>query len=586
MSVTSSGLAVCTQALLGSAVVTIAAPTASISGTATICSGATTTITFSGTPLATVTYTINGGANQTIVLDSAGIYSITTAALIADTTYTLVSVTSAGSLVCSQTLSGSVIVTVNSLPTATISGTTAICLGTNTTITFSGFSGIAPYTFVYTLNNVLQAPVISNSSGTYQLSVPNNTVGVFTYNLISVQESSAAACSQLQIGAAIVTINTAPIIGPSIDYKGCDDYANPHDGIFQLDLTQYETAILNGLDPLIFRISYYRSEPEAESGANAITIAEAQEYITEPDTDQIWVKVENSNNSNNSACYALTNIDITIERAPNPIIETANEVNTICVDFNTNIVVRPLTLESGITNPSDYTFAWFEDGATTPIPDATGPTYTVDTASATGATRKYTVEVTSITTSACPMTSTEFQVIQSGPAALRAGTVGYTVTNAFANNQIITVNIADIVGYGTYEYSLDDGPRQESNIFEGVSFGRHDIHIWDTKGRVDLSCEELIIKDILVIDYPRYFTPNGDGIHDTWNIVGFGGIQATTIYIFDRYGKLIKQIISRGKGWDGTYNGQPLPATDYWFTIDYVEQTVAKQFKAHFSLKR
>jgi gliding motility-associated-like protein len=60
----------------------------------------------------------------------------------------------------------------------------------------------------------------------------------------------------------------------------------------------------------------------------------------------------------------------------------------------------------------------------------------------------------------------------------------------------------------------------------------------------------------------------------------------TKVYIFDRYGKLLKQIISRAKGWDGTYNGQPLPATDYWFTVDYVEQNVPKQFKAHFSLKR
>ncbi|MBY0486136.1 MAG: T9SS type B sorting domain-containing protein, partial [Flavobacteriaceae bacterium] len=57
------------------------------------------------------------------------------------------------------------------------------------------------------------------------------------------------------------------------------------------------------------------------------------------------------------------------------------------------------------------------------------------------------------------------------------------------------------------------------------------------------------------------------------------------IYIFDRFGKLIKQISPDGAGWDGTYNGQPLPSTDYWFTVDYME-SIDKQFKAHFSLKR
>ena len=96
----------------------------------------------------------------------------------------------------------------------------------------------------------------------------------------------------------------------------------------------------------------------------------------------------------------------------------------------------------------------------------------------------------------------------------------------------------------------------------------------------------MFIEQVQVIDYPLYFTPNGDGIHDTWNIVGLDGQPSTKIYIFDRFGKLLKQISSTGQGWDGTYNGAPLPSTDYWFTVDYNEQESQKQFKAHFSLKR
>jgi gliding motility-associated-like protein len=279
-------------------------------------------------------------------------------------------------------------------------------------------------------------------------------------------------------------------------------------------------------------------------------------------------------------CYALTTIDITIERYPDPNITTPNSINTICVDFTSGVVVRPLTLDSGITNPSDYTFEWFED--TTPIPGATGPTYTVDTASPTDATREYTVKATSVSPLGCATTSPVFQVIQSGQAAIPAGTVGYTITNAFTNSQIITVIIE---GYGTYEYSLDDGPRQESNIFEGVSLGTHIIHVWDTEGG-DYSCEELVIEDVQIIDYPYYFTPNGDGYNDTWNIKGLGGQPNAKIYIFDRHGKLIKQLSSKGQGWDGTYNGQQLPSDDYWFTVDYLEQSTMKQFKAHFAMKR
>ncbi|MFN7676673.1 T9SS type B sorting domain-containing protein, partial [Flavobacterium sp.] len=74
--------------------------------------------------------------------------------------------------------------------------------------------------------------------------------------------------------------------------------------------------------------------------------------------------------------------------------------------------------------------------------------------------------------------------------------------------------------------------------------------------------------------------------NDTWNIKGLGGQPNAKIYIFDRHGKLIKQLSSKGQGWDGTYNGQQLPSDDYWFTVDYLEQNVSKQFKAHFAMKR
>ncbi|KGD69204.1 T9SS type B sorting domain-containing protein [Flavobacterium aquatile] len=82
------------------------------------------------------------------------------------------------------------------------------------------------------------------------------------------------------------------------------------------------------------------------------------------------------------------------------------------------------------------------------------------------------------------------------------------------------------------------------------------------------------------------FMLNGDGIHENWNIVGLSGQPSSKIYIFDRFGKLIKQISSTSDGWDGTFNGQMMPSTDYWFTVDFMEQGKSKQFKAHFSLKR
>ena len=90
------------------------------------------------------------------------------------------------------------------------------------------------------------------------------------------------------------------------------------------------------------------------------------------------------------------------------------------------------------------------------------------------------------------------------------------------------------------------------------------------------------------MDYPRYFTPNGDGYHDTWNIPALSVQLGSRILIFDRYGKLLKQISPAGDGWDGTYNGQKMPTTDYWFLLEYNDLTTGepKQLRAHFSLKR
>ncbi|WP_264521058.1 T9SS type B sorting domain-containing protein [Flavobacterium sp. N1994] len=421
------------------------------------------------------------------------------------------------------------------------------------------------------LTNTGQLPLVSpytnvtaNSQNIY-IRVVNNTTGCTNTGVLTLAVEQYATAT-----------------GPQT-FAECDNYNDPYDGIHQIDLTQYATAILNGQSPTVFLVSYYTSLADATAGTNALTLAQAQAYQTDPDTDTIWVKVENSSNTITPLCYAITTIDITVERYPNPIIVTNNGVNTICVNFDTNAVVRPLTLDSGIANPGNYTFEWFEDAATTPIAGATGPTYTVNTSSATGATRNYTVHVTSNSALACDSTSASFAVIQSGQASIPTGTIGYTVTNAFTEQQIITVLIQ---GYGTYEYSLDDGPRQASTIFDSVSLGTHVIHVWDTEGGIAYSCEELIIEDVQIIDYPHYFTPNGDGIHDTWNIVGLGGQPDARIYIFDRYGKLLKQISSTGDGWDGTFNGHLLPSDDYWFSVDYIENATAKQFKAHFTLKR
>ena len=157
--------------------------------------------------------------------------------------------------------------------------------------------------------------------------------------------------------------------------------------------------------------------------------------------------------------------------------------------------------------------------------------------------------------------------------------VEWTVTQAFAENQVVTITAT---APGDYLYQLDDGPFQESPVFEYVSYGTHIITVKDKFG-----CNVPITKsNVLVINYPKYFTPNSDGINDTWNIFTLDYLSNSRIFIFDRYGKLLKEISTKSLGWDGMYNGHPMPSNDYWFSVEYVENDISKIFKSHFSLKR
>lgn len=157
--------------------------------------------------------------------------------------------------------------------------------------------------------------------------------------------------------------------------------------------------------------------------------------------------------------------------------------------------------------------------------------------------------------------------------------VNWSVTEAFSKNQIVTVTAT---AAGNYLYQLDSGPLQTNPIFENVALGMHSITVSDVNG-----CSlPIVINDVNVINYPKYFTPNSDGYNDTWNIFSLADQSASRIVIFDRFGKFLKEIRPGGNGWDGTYIGQPMPANDYWFSVEYLEQSVSKKYNSHFSLKR
>jgi gliding motility-associated-like protein len=242
----------------------------------------------------------------------------------------------------------------------------------------------------------------------------------------------------------------------------------------------------------------------------------------------------------------------------------------ICVNQTTGVTYQGYVLDAQLSDPN-FTYDWYLLNTTTNVYDAlpstNGPTYEAMQPGT------YQVVVTNT------VTNCEQSAIASVVTVYPATGLTAEVTDAFTEDATITVTV-NPVGTGNLIYSLDGGAWQESNIFTGVQGGTHEVMVEDTEGCTNLTTE------VLVIDYPKYFTPNGDGIHDTWKIIGLEAKHNAKIYIFDRYGKLVKQIDPLREGWDGTYIGSVMPSTDYWFTIDYKENNQQKLFKAHFSLKR
>jgi gliding motility-associated-like protein len=84
------------------------------------------------------------------------------------------------------------------------------------------------------------------------------------------------------------------------------------------------------------------------------------------------------------------------------------------------------------------------------------------------------------------------------------------------------------------------------------------------------------------LDYPKFFTPNGDGFNDEWKIKYAEFEPNLKVYIYDRMGKLIKYLDAQAS-WNGNFISNQLVSDDYWFVAIRED---GRKLQGHFSLKR
>ncbi|WP_196887620.1 T9SS type B sorting domain-containing protein [Aureivirga sp. CE67] len=328
------------------------------------------------------------------------------------------------------------------------------------------------------------------------------------------------------------------------------------EGIGTFQLNDVMTPLITSNPDAV--VTYYESEEDATNSENAV---DGVDYISENGT--VWVNISNPS----TGCDAITSFELVVENAPTFDV---SDLVVYCID--------DLDFFIEAENPGgEYTYEWS---------DFDGNVFAGETTSTLHVTEEGVYAVKAFTTDGTIICESEIKYILVEKSELPKITIDdITITDYLTNEgtNFIQIDIANI-GIGEYEFSIDEGTTWQSEpYFSDVRAGAYQLLIRDVR---ENGCGEIAI-DISVVGYPSYFTPNGDGIHDYWNIHGIENYPEAKIYIFDRFGKSIHKIDPTTEGWDGKKHGQELPSSGYWFTMELVDNNGNRVVrKGHFNLKR
>lgn len=325
----------------------------------------------------------------------------------------------------------------------------------------------------------------------------------------------------------------------------CDD-DGLEDGFYEFNLSEADVDVTNGL-PAGLSISYFETYEDALLEQNILNTIYTN---TIPYNQTLYARVENANN-----CYGISNVALSVLELPNIVTE---ELLYYCLnDFPNTIPINAAIIND---SPNNYTYNWSTGDTTYEIQINTPGMYTVAVTDSNNCSKN--------------------RVISVEPSNI-ASIQSIAVVDVSENNTITVL----ASGEGTYQYSLIDENNntilayQDSTIFENIIPGVYTVLVRDIKNDCGI-----VQENVSVIGFPKFFTPNNDGINDTWQVYGLSSIfqPNSKIFIFNRFGKLITEINPLGEGWNGRYNGEKLPTDDYWFSVKLQDGRV---FKNHFTLK-
>lgn len=379
---------------------------------------------------------------------------------------------------------------------------------------------------------------------------------------------STDACYRYGITSFAIGVNPLPQMmrnnefptGTPLVIEECDD-DGIHDAITAFDLTVFE-QMLTGAQTGV-SITYHTDAADLALGGNAIGSPNAFPNTANPQT--VYIRMAYAA----TGCYVTDSMTLSIDYS----LPTGEPDNLeLCDTEGTGIRQFDLSeneeyIKNGNSNSVVTYYATQQDAIDkiNPLPhlyENSLPYFTETVwARLENITGCYGYGITSFTI-----------------GVLRMPEINYTteVTDFTVNSNSITVYMPD-GDIGNYEFSLDGRTFSNTTFFDGLVPGIYTLYIRSKDG-----CSSLTEK-IPVLNYPKFFTPNGDGTNEVWNVAFIYFFPDAIVNIFDRYGKLIKNYRGKEPGWDGTYNGERLPSTDYWFEISFAN---GRKIKGHFALIR
>ncbi|MDR6941875.1 Ig-like domain-containing protein [Mucilaginibacter pocheonensis] len=253
---------------------------------------------------------------------------------------------------------------------------------------------------------------------------------------------------------------------------------------------------------------------------------------------------------------AISTSDMTVTFAPSPAADAGADLNVCAQDESIKLSGRILIPGGALWSN--------KTGSGTFSPSATQPDAFYIPSAADIQSGSVTLILTATAAGICDIPTDEMTIKFTPPPTLNAGGTRYVLKDR-------TITLTPTVSDENVQYLWSPAAGLSSTtiknpVLTGDVDRTYTLQITDSRGCV--STDKTFIKVSPQLIVPNTFTPNGDGSNDFWDIRGLIAYENAVVDIFNRYGQQLFHSIGYSKPWEGTYNGQPVPAGTYYYKIN------------------